>query len=271
MTPEEALLLHLQIGIHMMGEQHGPSGYFRFATNAAWPGGLAETLVSLLFANADNKDWAPNHESYVDAALRKTAGGETEELRSLSLWRAPRQGKGKGNGSITDVDLFVLREGLSQGYWRQFQTLVPDTISRLLDSQEQAFGCQVKLRLDWLEEADDGHDSLHWGYFVPGQRFDLAEFVGAPTWLPQPVDLFVVAKFSAQQGGISARGRIFDKWAVRDQILRSVRERMDRGVKSLEFGSQRFSFGECMAFPAGTGIEISDPLTRLIRRPVPTE
>lgn len=272
MTPAEAILLHLQIGRHMQGNHHGtdPKSWFKFATNAAWQGGLAETLVALLFAEADGPDWSPNHEAYIDAALRKRAGGKTEELRAGSVWRDSNRGA-RGSGAITDVDLFVPRDGLQTGYWRHFQPSIPETFTPLLAGAEQAFGCQVKLRLDWQDKPDDDSDSLHWKYFVEDRQFDLIEFLDKPVWLPKPVDLFAVLKFETQQGGVTVRGRIFDKFAVQEQILRSVDRRISKGTKSLAFGSQRFSFGECMSFPAGTGIEVSEPLTRLIGTPVPTE
>ena len=270
MTPAEALLLHLEVGKQMQAKHEDLEGrFFKLSSNASWPGGLAETLTALLFSKAESSGWKPTYEDYFRAVLNKTAGQGGKELRSLSAWGDPPSGSGRGHGRISDVDVFVPKDGLVSGYWRTFSSSIPPTFSHLLESPHDALGCQVKMRMDWLDVADDGHDSLQWTYFVESDTFGLEDFLANPRWLPRSVDLFLVVKFDIRHGNINARARLFDRLAIQQQIIGKVIQRREAGREKLAFGSQKFSFGECMAFPADAGADVSDAMTRLLRMPVP--
>lgn len=269
MSPAEALLLHLEVGKRMRTKyDDGDGSYFHIASNASWTGGLTETLAGLLFAEAESPSWKPTHMDYHRAVMNKTAARGGAELKKASAWRdRPSQNK-RGHGRISDVDLFVPRSGLLIGYWRQFAPSVPPSFSHLLETEHEAFGCQVKMRLDWLDVADDGHDALHWSYFVEPDTFELDDFLDKPRWLPQPVDLFLVVKFSVQNGKLTARARLFDRVSIQEQILESVRNRFEAGRRELSFKHQRFSVGDCMTMPSHVGADVSVPFTKLIQLPM---
>ncbi|WP_315915136.1 hypothetical protein [Arthrobacter sp. lap29] len=270
MTPAEGLVLHLAIGSRMQMKHVAEGGqFFRLASNAAWPGGLAETITALMFSPSDGFNWKPNYTDYFKAVRSKTAGQCGEDLRVFSAWDQTRGKKARGHGTISDVDLFVHRDGLDIGFWRHFCTTLPETFKQLLDSPFKAFGCQVKMRMDWLEAPDDGHDALQWSYFVEAGTYNLEGFLAEPKWLPHPVDLFLVVKIDAADGTVNARARLLDRLAIQQQILNSVRRRFENGVETLAFGSQKFSFGDCVAFPPGTGANVSEPFTHLLRMEVP--